>query len=256
MKYLLSFFFLLTCFLQAQTDKPSSIFIKLAEIDQPPVYVGCENQEFKTCSFDKIYSHFMDQVDPKIIFQLPPEERIIYLKFIIDSFGKVRSSMAQAKNEALKNEAKRILKQLPDFNPGIHQGEKVNVIMDLFIELENPDPLLATSELLDSPAMLLKCEDNEDPKQCTSRWIQEFVNTNFDTSKVKRKEGEFETIIHFVVDELGKVTEVNAKGTEDSLNKEGIRVIKKLPDFIPATMNDKNVRVLFSLTIKVFVAFT
>lgn len=255
MKYLLSFFFLLTCFLQAQTDKPSSIFMNLSEIEQPPSFVGCEKEEFETCSFDKITSYFIEQVDLKIIYQLSPEERIINLKFIVDSFGKVRRTMAQAKNETLKNEANRILKLLPDFNPGIHQGTKVNVIIDLFIQLETPGPLKGNSKILDSPAILLKCKDNEDPMQCTSRWVQDFVNTNFDTSKVKRREGEFETAVHFVIDEQGKVTEVYAKGTDENLNKEAIRVIKKLPDFIPATLNKKNIPVLFSLPISGFVAF-
>lgn len=255
MNYFLSFFFFFTCFLQAQTEKSSGIFMNLSEIEQPPSFVGCENQEFETCSFDKITSYFMKEVDLKIIYRLSPEERFINLKFIVDSFGKVRRTMAQAKNETLKNEANRILRQLPDFNPGIHQDKKVNVIIDLFIELETPGPLLATSKFLDSPAILLKCKNNKDPIQCTSHWVQDFVNTNFNTSKFKRKGGEFKTVIQFVVDEQGKVTEVYAKGTDDNLNKEGIKVIKKLPDFIPATMNEKNVRVLFSLPITGFVAF-
>lgn len=197
----------------------------------------------------------MDRVDRKIFYQLTKEERIINLKFVVDSFGKVRTTMAQAKNEALKNETNRILKELPDFIPGIHNGEKVNVIMDLFLELETIDPLLATSELLDNTAILLKCKDNVDPHQCTSRWVQDFVNTNFDTSKLRRKKGNFKTTIQFVIDEQGKVAEVSAQGTEDVFNKEGIKVIKKLPDFIPATLNGKNVPVLFSLPIVVSVAF-
>ena len=254
MKCFLSSFFLFTCFLQAQTDKPSSTFINLSEIEQPPTYLGCENLEFAACSFDKITLHFTEQVDPKIIYQISPEERIINLKFIVDSFGKVRRTMAQAKNEALKNEANRILKQLPDFNPGIHQGEKVNVIIDLFLELESIGPVLATADLLDSPAILLKCNGNKDPKQCTSRRVQDFVNSSLDSSKIKVKGVQLETTIHFVVDEQGKVTEVSAQGAEESLNQEGIRVIQKLPDFIPATMNDKNVAVRLSVPIMIYLA--
>ncbi len=254
MKYLLSFFFLLTCFLQAQTDKPSNVFINLAEIEQPPTYVGCENQEFEACSFDKITSYFKDQVDPKIIDQITPEERIINLKFIVDSSGKVRRAMAQAKNEALKNETNRILQQLPDFNPGIHEGEKVNVIMDLFLELENTSQLIGNSDLLDSHAYIAKCKDDKIPVQCSSRWTQDFVNTNLDDSKIKTKGVNLKTIVNFVVDEEGQVTKVIAEGPDNDLNMAAEKVIKQLPVFIPATRNNKNVQVSLKIPIIVFLS--
>lgn len=249
MKYLLSSFFLFTCFIQAQNEKPSSIFINLAEIEQSPTYLGCENQEFEACSFDKITAYFMDQVDPEIIDQITPEERIINLKFIVDSSGKVRRAMAQAKNEALKNETNRILKQLPDFNPGVHQGEKVNVIMDLFLELENKSPLISTSELLNTPAFLERCKDDKNPEKCSSRWTQDFINANLDASKVKTKGVYLKTIISFVVNEQGQVTKVTAEGPDNDLNMAAIKVIKKLPVFIPGTRNNKNVQVSLKVPI-------
>lgn len=254
MKYFLIFLFLTTNFLQAQSDKLSNVFIDLAEIEEPPTYIGCENEESKTCSFNEISSYFIEHANPDIISAIAPEERIVHLKFIVDSFGKVRRTMAQAKNEDLKKEANRILKTLPNFNPGVHKGEKVNVIMDLFLDLPIMETFNINSEALESKPIVFKCKDVEDPTKCTSQWVQNYVNLNFNMSKIKTKGVNLESIIHFVVDENGKVTEVVAKGNDQEMNKEGVRIINQLPDFIPAKKDNKNVRVSLSFPIKVFVA--
>lgn len=254
MKYFLIFLFLTTNFLQAQSDKLSNVFIDLAKIEEPPTYIGCENEESKTCSFNEISSYFIEQANPDILSVIAPEERIVHLKFIVDSFGKVRRTMAQAKNEDLKNEANRILKTLPDFNPGIHQGEKVNVIFNLFLKLPIIKTLDANSEAIEIKPLALKCKEVEDPKRCTSQFVQDFVNRNLDTSKIRTKGVKLETKISFVIDENGKVTEVVAKGNNNELNKEGIRVAKQLPDFIPGKMNGNKVRASYDFSLYIYKA--
>ena len=68
---------------------------------------------------------------------------------------------------------------------------------------------------------------------------------------VKTKNVEGKVTVNFIVDENGKVSDVNvAEGVNKDLDREALRVCRLLPDFIPATVNGEPVKVLFSLPIR------
>ncbi len=57
-------------------------------------------------------------------------------------------------------------------------------------------------------------------------------------------------IVQFVVTKTGKVGEVKvARGKDPDLDKEAVRVVKTLPDFIPGKMNGQSVAVWYTLPI-------
>lgn len=57
-------------------------------------------------------------------------------------------------------------------------------------------------------------------------------------------------VIQFVVTKTGKIGEVKvARGKDPDLDKEAVRVVKSLPDFIPGKMNGQSVNVWYTLPI-------
>lgn len=57
-------------------------------------------------------------------------------------------------------------------------------------------------------------------------------------------------VVRFVVTKTGKIGEVKvARGRDPDLDKEAVRVVKSLPDFIPGKMNGQSVNVWYTLPI-------
>lgn len=77
-----------------------------------------------------------------------------------------------------------------------------------------------------------------------------FVNLNYPESARKEKIiGEVFT--QFVIDIEGKVKDVKViKGIHPDLDKEAIRIIQKMPKWIPGKKDGKNVNTMVSLPIK------
>lgn len=80
----------------------------------------------------------------------------------------------------------------------------------------------------------------------------EFMKT-FDSSKLKT-DGKFSTVITFIVDENGLLSQVLATGKNDTLNTEAIRTVKKMKHkWSPGLVNGKPVksRFKFPLTMNI-----
>jgi TonB family protein len=68
--------------------------------------------------------------------------------------------------------------------------------------------------------------------------------------KAKEEKIDGKVYVSFVVNKKGKVTQVKIeKGPDESLNKEALRVINKMPDWTPGKHEGKNVNVKVNLPI-------
>jgi len=94
-------------------------------------------------------------------------------------------------------------------------------------------------------------ESNESRKQCMKKKISKHVVRNFnsDLGNDLGLTGKQRIFVNFVIDETGKVTNIKARAKHPRLEKEGIKVVAKLPRFIPATQDGKNVAVKYTLPI-------
>lgn len=62
------------------------------------------------------------------------------------------------------------------------------------------------------------------------------------------------TTIEFIVEKDGSLTNIKAVGSSESLNKEGIRIVKSITQkWKPASLKGQNVRMKFKQPIKLFV---
>ncbi|HET8837747.1 MAG TPA: energy transducer TonB [Flavobacteriaceae bacterium] len=98
------------------------------------------------------------------------------------------------------------------------------------------------------------CEEfteNEMLKKCMSIRISAYVAMKFNSDAMKNliRGKEYRTIVNFLVDKKGKITDVSAKGPNSEMEKEAVRIIKKLPRMLPGEQEGKKVKVQYSLPI-------
>lgn len=95
-------------------------------------------------------------------------------------------------------------------------------------------------------------KDNAVLKDCMSRKIQEFVSREFNIKKMYKlglKEGRQRISVQFKVNTKGRVVDVRARGPHPELEKEAVRVVKKLPKMKPGKQRGDEISVLYALPI-------
>ncbi|WP_299098537.1 energy transducer TonB [uncultured Winogradskyella sp.] len=105
-------------------------------VEQPPEFKGTpnnlSNSEKKTYMTNKIKEIIIDNFNKAIGKQLnlKGKQRII-VQFKIDDNGLVTNIKARATHLELENEAKRVIKLLPQFIPGKQSGKNIGVVYSL-----------------------------------------------------------------------------------------------------------------------------
>ncbi len=113
----------------SRTEAPSEKQVAFAEIDQVPVYPGCEDAlDKRACFNQKIQEHIMKN------FNYPDEaesqgiEGRVSVIFTIASTGKITEIRQEGPHPLLEDEVARIIGRIPDMaTPGMHGGQAVNV---------------------------------------------------------------------------------------------------------------------------------
>lgn len=109
-------------------------------IEKVPVYPGCEGlsqEETKKCFGEKISQFITSEFNVKVA----EEENIsgrqkIGVQFSIGRDGKIKNIKTKNKHLSLRNEAIRVLENLPAMTPGQQQGVNVSVLYELPIVFE------------------------------------------------------------------------------------------------------------------------
>lgn len=80
--------------------------------------------------------------------------------------------------------------------------------------------------------------------------FRSLINTNFNTSIFTGGEGLMKTIVHFIIDENGNVSDFTAEGNNEKFNQEALRSIKvssQEKTWTPAMKDGKNVKYEFKM---------
>lgn len=93
-------------------------------------------------------------------------------------------------------------------------------------------------------------------KACFSKKIKRFMSRKFDATIVDDlniESGTKRMWVNFNVDESGNISNINARGPHEDLEKEAIRVVSSLPQMTAARQNGRSVKISYSvpITIKV-----
>ncbi|MCF7559935.1 M56 family metallopeptidase [Sabulilitoribacter multivorans] len=121
-------------------DIIKDVDIPFAVIDQVPIFPGCEDlseQEQRDCMSRNVNIHVSRNFNTKLAndLKLTGRQRINVI-FKINNEGEVVGVSSRAPHPELEAEAIRVIKTLPKFKPGEHQGKKVNVSYSLPIIFE------------------------------------------------------------------------------------------------------------------------
>lgn len=116
--------------------------LSFGEIDQVPVYPGCEStpQEGQVkCFTQKVTEFVVQNFNTKgLANQVEGDKQRIAVKFTISKTGDVQDVVAKAAHPALADEATRVAQLLPKMIPGEHQGKTVSVqyALPILFEIE------------------------------------------------------------------------------------------------------------------------
>ena len=181
-----------------------------------------------------------DSVEGKVIVQ-----------FRVKKNGKIdHVKVLQSVRKDIDEEAVRVVKLIPHFDPGKQNGETV----DMFYTVP------VTFKLFDEMAPMLPSEDTagDIPDDFLppmfpggEQALMLFIKTNLKyPPQAAKRNAQGKVVVHFIVDKTGKVTNIKiAKSVDIYLDTEAIRVCKLLPDFYPARQNGEPISVWFSLPI-------
>lgn len=130
------------------------------------------------------------------------------------------------------------------------ETEEVEVIE---VEEEVSDEVLNFA-VVESVPVFPGCEDavtNDEKKACLQQEIIRFVSRNFKFPEIARQLGNGGKVyVNFVFEKDGSVSNVViARGVDESIDAEALRVVKKLPKVQPAKQRGKPVRMSFTLPI-------
>lgn len=111
----------------------SSKSIDIPFVSQAPIHPDCQGitdqKELMDCFNAQIQRLVQRKFDVGVTNDIYSATGVhsIGLRFVVDKNGKVTNIEASAKHDILAKEAVRVLKKLPRFEPGSHNGQPVNV---------------------------------------------------------------------------------------------------------------------------------
>lgn len=252
-KYLL---FLLTPFLwsiqaNAQT---SELFPRYTVVDVAPQITGNK-------SLEQLQKEYQDNADKN----LKGKVRVDYLVLPNGLIGDCRVCYTSPNdNEDLAHEGKMFVASLPQFTPGVLNGENVRtwqyVILNFgnYQEEEESYPTTLgmiqkrkTKKSKSKAEAELSIEEIEQmpsfPGGAPSLFEYLSKNVHYPEECVKQKiEGR--VMIEFVVETDGSITSIEVKNpVHPLLDEEALRVIRNMPRWFPATANSVNIRVKYTV---------
>ena len=182
-------------------------------------------------------------------FQTPKVEGLkgkIYVTFVIEKDGSVTNiKILRDIGYGTGEEAIRVLKECPKWNPGIQNGKPVRVLYSLPISL-NTTKEQSTSEPIYSKAGI------ESPPNFIGgeKKLNEYVKQNF---KIPTDCPEGKIPVSFVVEKDGTLSEIKVLTNlfGHNASEETIHVLKNSPKWNPGLKNNQAVRVLYTLLIAV-----
>lgn len=169
----------------------------------------------------------------------------IYVEFVVCKTGKICDFKICKGNigKGCEEEAIRVLKGMPDWIPGKHNGENVNVKFRLPIHFTLNGTTIKKDTIYDSVQQMPSFPGGEEE-------LYKFLGSNMIyPENARQSELHGKLIVEFVVSNLGKIKDVKISNgyIGGGCEEEAIRLIKIMPDWIPGKQNDKPVNVYFRM---------
>jgi len=169
----------------------------------------------------------------------------VALRFWIRKNGKVyKPEVIRGIHPSCDSVAIDIVKSMPDWNPGSYRGEKVDVLFTLPVLFRLPYGSTKEGSIYWLPDKMPEFPGGLDK-------MYEFINANLRFPlQLVESEPKGRVFVRFVVSGEGKVKNAAIiKGVHKLFDKEVLRVINLMPDWIPAKNKGENVDAYFTLPV-------
>ena len=253
---------------QKPQQKPAKETIK----NIPIVHLG--NAGIKTC-FDiekepefkggeKALIKFMNaNIHYPLIAQRAGVEGTVIIRFVVNIHGNISDvKLKKGIGHGCDEEAVRVVKAMPAWNPGRNNGKVIPVMIDMPIEFRLSKETIreGTIDIADHPIGLLKDDKNLPLKYVEQKpqfkggnvAMLKFIRAKMNYPIAAKYIGfEGTVIVQFVVEETGKISRVKIlSGFDNGCDEEAMRLVKSMPDWIPGRMNGQAVPSIFQIPIK------
>lgn len=234
-KHLLKIFFVLTILLSSKNTMAQSddVLYSTAGIEVKPTFPSGINEFYQFIGKN---------------FQTPKVEGLkgkIYVTFVIEKDGSVMDiKILRDIGYGTGEEAVRVLKECPKWNPGIQNGKAVRVLYSLPITIntvkeQSPAEPIYVKIGVESPPDFIGGEKK----------LNEYVKQNF---KVPAGCPEGKIPVSFVVEKDGSLSDIKIlRDLGHGAGEEAIRVLKNSPKWNSGIKNKQTVRVQYTLMIAV-----
>ncbi len=217
---------------QVQHESDTVIFI---DVEEPPTFPGGDSA---MVAYLKHNLHY------------PPAEKEkgiqgkVFVGFVIEKDGVVSNvEVKRGIGEECDAEAVRVVKEMPNWDPGKQSGIVVRTAMVLPISFKIVAPPIDTTIYTTVEKM---------PTFPGGEFkMYEFLAMNIRYPQRARQDGYSGTVyVRFIVEPDGTITNIEvAKGVGGGCSEEAVRVVKMMPKWIPGEAFGKKVRVTYTLPV-------
>lgn len=237
-----------------------------------PVFAGAQEEDEPVYSVVQVMpqfpggqTEFFKYLGQNIVYPAPAIEQGIegrtICQFIVEKDGAIRNvSVVRSSGDAnLDNEALRVMTMMPNWTPGRQGGENVRVKFTAPVIFKLPPPPMPPVQ--EEVAEVAPLQDDK-PVFSVVQVMPQFPGGQealfaYLENTVKYPVIAYENgiqgrvLCQFVVNKDGSISnvEVAKSGGDPSLDKEAIRVIKMMPNWIPGRQDGENVRVKYSVPV-------
>lgn len=221
-------------------------------VDEMPVFLAANGS---------LFGYIADSLRRPIVDMDINKSPKIICTFVVDRLGNVRNvKVLRPVHPLLDAEAVRLLRSMPQWQAGKHNGEFVNVAMTIYLSFAQKNDT-QTVKSVDIPSI-------QTEKPSTDKTIYRLVDKmpefwggseeliNFLSLNIiyppdaMRKRISGRVICSFVVGDDGKISDIVVlKSVHPSLDAEAVRVIKSMPNWKPGSIDGKSINVKYTLPI-------
>ncbi|TYP99031.1 TonB family protein [Tenacibaculum adriaticum] len=242
-------------------------------VDEIPLFKSCEKvsiyQQSK-CFKKELSSHIKKYLRyPEEAYERSIQGKVL-VYFIINKDGSIGKMNIRSpyKGKLLGEEAERIIKKLPKFKPGKHNGSEVTVKYGLPITFRIPGvkpsnikkatknielkEIYAFNELETLPQFEFCKKSNDTSLDCFNKQLVQHIQENFAYPSDAVDNNIHGVVnVRFVINKDGEVVNIQTKGPANGkiLEIAARNLIEKLPKFKSGTKNGNSVNVKYSFPV-------
>lgn len=230
-----------------QLEKFSNLFMQLGIVLVLfIVFISLEHQtEQKTIAVFKLDKRQTIYVEPDTDVVFTKEQKVVPKIEVVKVQPLIIDKIVKGDDKVIET----IIDDTPVETP-------VLVDIDKVVEVKIKEDFLEDVDFIsieDAP-VFKGCENlsKEKNKICFDKKMKQFVQRNFNVelaNEIGLHSGKHKIHTQFVIDNKGEVVDVKIRTVYKTLEKEALRVIKKLPKFKPGKQNSNTVNVRYNLPI-------